>query len=303
MTKLNKKINGKDLSVGFIGAGNMGLPMIKNLIRAGFKIKVFDVNTKITKKLKKDNIIAVNNIRAIANNNFIISVLPNTKDVESIFNNENGINQFLFPGTTVIDMSTISSTSSIEIGKKLQKKQIEFLDAPVSGGVKGAVEGNLSIMVGGKKETYKKSLDILKPMGKNIIYAGKTGMGQVFKMCNQIMVGSHIQAMCEAFALCKSKGGDLTLLRETLIRGSANSWMLENLGDAVISKNDKAGFRIDLQLKDLKLASEAAFEGGVPLPGLSLVLALYLETIAHNEGKNGNQSLFKTYDRMTNQKK
>ena len=230
-------------------------------------------------------------------------MLPNTKDVESIFNNENGINQFLNPGTIVIDMSTISSTSSIEIGKKLQKKQIEFLDAPVSGGVKGAVEGNLSIMVGGKKETYKKSLEILNSMGKNIIYAGKTGMGQVFKMCNQIMVGSHIQAMCEAFALCKSKGGDLTLLRETLIGGSANSWMLENLGNAVISKNEKAGFRIDLQLKDLKLASEAAFEGGVPLPGLSLVLALYLETIAHNEGKNGNQSLFKTYDRMTNQSK
>ncbi|MDC6451388.1 NAD(P)-dependent oxidoreductase [Alphaproteobacteria bacterium] len=304
MTKLNKKkINDKDLSIGFIGAGNMGLPMIKNLIRAGLNVKVFDINTKITKKLDKDNIIAVNNIRAIANSNFIISMLPNTKDVESVFNNENGINQFLNPGTIVIDMSTISSTSSIEIGKILQKKQIEFLDAPVSGGVKGAVDGNLSIMVGGKKETYKKSLDILNSMGKNIIYAGKTGMGQVFKMCNQIMVGSHIQAMCEAFALCKSKGGDLALLRETLIGGSANSWMLQNLGDAVISKNEKAGFRIDLQLKDLKLASEAAFEGGVPLPGLSLVLALYLETIAHNEGKNGNQALFKTYDRMTNQSK
>ena len=152
-----------------------------------------------------------------------------------------------------------------------------------------------------QKETYKKSLDILNSMGKNVIYAGKSGMGQIFKMCNQIMVGSHIQAMCEAFALCKSKGGNLALLRETLIGGSANSWMLENFGNAVIDKNEKAGFRIDLQLKDLKLASDAAFEGGVPLPGLSLVLALYLETRAHNEGKNGNQSLFKAYDRMTNQ--
>jgi 2-hydroxy-3-oxopropionate reductase len=189
----------------------------------------------------------------------------------------------------------------MQIGKILQKKQIQFLDAPVSGGVKGAINGTLSIMVGGKKEIYKKSLDILNSMGKNIIYAGKSGMGQIFKMCNQIMVGSHIQAMCEAFALCKSKGGNLALLRETLIAGSANSWMLENFGNAVIDKNEKAGFRIDLQLKDLKLASDAAFEGGVPLPGLSLVLALYLETRAHNEGKNGNQSLFKAYDRMTNQ--
>ena len=301
MIKSGTKIYGKHLSVGFIGAGNMGLPMIKNIIKAGFNVKVFDTNIKVTKKLDKDNIISVNNLRAIANNNFIISMLPNTKDVESIFNNENGINQFLNPGTIVIDMSTISSTSSIEIGKNLQKKQIEFLDAPVSGGVKGAVEGNLSIMVGGKKDTYKKSVDILNSMGKNIIYTGKSGMGQVFKMCNQIMVGSHIQAICEAFALCKSKGGNLALLRETLIGGSANSWMLENLGNTIIEKNEKAGFRIDLQLKDLKLASEAAFEGGVPLPGLSLVLALYLETKAHNEEKNGNQSLFKTYDRMSNQ--
>ncbi len=289
-------------TIGFIGAGNMGLPMIKNLMKKGFQLKVYDINPKITKRLDKDNIKTVNNLRAVANNKFIISILPDTQNVESVFNTDSGIISYLKPGTIVIDMSTISSSSAIEIGKVLQKQQIEFLDAPVSGGVKGALNANLSIMVGGKKDTYKKSLDILNSLGENVIYAGKLGMGQVFKMCNQIMVGSHIQAMCEAFTLCKSKGGDLKLLKETLIGGSANSWMLENLGNDVINKNEHAGFRIDLQLKDLKLASEAAFESGVPLPGLSLVLALYLEARAHNEGKNGNQSLFKTYDRMSNQK-
>ena len=298
-----KKINNKmKISIGFIGAGNMGLPMLKNLKRDGFDIKVYDQDKKVTKKLEKEKIKSVNNLRAVANNDFIISILPDTTDVESVFNYETGINQFLKPGTIVIDMSTISSSSAIEIGKKLHKQQVEFLDAPVSGGVKGAIESNLSIMVGGKKETFKKSLFILNSFGKNIVYAGKLGMGQVFKMCNQVMVGSHIQAMCEAFALCKAKGGDLKLLRDTLIGGSANSWLLENLGNHILEKNDKAGFRIDLQLKDLRLANEAAFESGVPLPGLSLVLSLYLETKAHNEGKNGNQSLFKTYDRMTNQK-
>ena len=289
-------------SIGFIGAGNMGLPMLKNLIKQGYDVKVYDINPKITKRLEKEKIKAVNNLRAIANNNFIISILPETNDVESVFNNHTGINSYLKPGTTVIDMSTISSSSAIEIGKLLQKLQVEFLDAPVSGGVKGAHNADLSIMVGGKKDTFKKSLNVLSCFGKNVIYAGKSGMGQVFKMCNQIMVGSHIQAMCEAFALCKSKGGNLNLLRETLIGGSANSWMLENLGNQVIDKNDQPGFRIDLQLKDLRLASEAAFESGVPLPGLSLIQTLYLESKAHNEGKNGNQSLFKTYDRMTNQK-
>ena len=296
------KVKNTKPSIGFIGAGNMGLPMIKNLIKKGFQLKVYDINPKITKRLDKDNIKTVNNLRAVANNKFIISILPDTQNVESVFNTATGIISYLKPGTIVIDMSTISSSSAIEIGKVLQKQQIEFLDAPVSGGVKGALNANLSIMVGGKKDTYKKSLGILNSLGENVIYAGKLGMGQVFKMCNQIMVGSHIQSMCEAFALCKSKGGDLKLLKETLIGGSANSWMLENLGNDVINKNEHAGFRIDLQLKDLKLASEAAFESGVPLPGLSLVLALYLEARAHNEGKNGNQSLFKTYDRMSNQK-
>ena len=294
-------INKKKVSIGFIGVGNMGLPMLRNLVKSGYNVSAFDVNTKINKKIEKEHIKTVNNLRALSNSDFIISVLPDTQSVESVFNEKTGINQFLKPGTIVVDMSTISSSSSIEIGKKLQKIQVEFLDAPVSGGVKGAVSGQLSIMVGGKKETYKKSTEILNSMGSNIIYAGKLGMGQVFKMCNQIMVGTHIQAMCEAFALCKAKGGDLTLLKETLISGSANSWMLENLGEAVINKNDESGFKIDLQLKDLKLASEAAFECGIPLPGLSLVLALFLEAKAHNEGKNGNQALFKTYDRITNQ--
>ena len=294
-------INKKNLTIGFIGAGSMGYPMILNLIRNGFNVKVYDINVKTLKKLDKDKLKTVNNLRAVANNNFIISMLPDTSDVDSVFNKLTGINQYLKPGTIVIDMSTISSSSAVEIGKKLQKIQVEFLDAPVSGGVNGAMSAKLSVMVGGKKETYNKCLDILNSMGTNVIYAGKNGMGQVFKMCNQIMVGTHIQAMCEAFALCKSKGGDLNKLKETLMGGSANSWMLENMGNDVIEKNEKAGFRIDLQLKDLRLASEAAFEAGVPLPGLSLVLALYLETKAHNEGKNGNQSLFKTYNRMTNQ--
>ena len=245
------KINNKtSQSIGFVGAGNMGLPMLKNLIKQGFEVKVYDINPKITKKLEKDKIKSINNLRGIANSNFIISILPDTNDVENVFNNRTGINSYLKPGTVVIDMSTISSKSAIDIGKTLQKIQVDFLDAPVSGGVKGAQNGNLSIMVGGKKDIFKKSINILNCFGKNVIYAGKSGMGQIFKMCNQIMVGSHIQAMCEAFALCKSKGGNLNLLRETLMGGSANSWMLENLGNHVIDKNDQAGFRIDLQLKD-----------------------------------------------------
>ena len=143
------KINNKtSQSIGFIGAGNMGLPMLKNLIKQGYEVKVYDINPKITKKLEKEKIKSVNNLRGIANSNFIISILPDTNDVENVFNNRTGINSYLKPGTVVIDMSTISSKSAIEIGKTLQKIQVDFLDAPVSGGVKGAQNANLSIMVG-----------------------------------------------------------------------------------------------------------------------------------------------------------
>ena len=123
-------------SIGFVGAGNMGLPMLKNLINQGYEVKVYDINPKITKKLEKDKIKSVNNLRGIANSNFIISILPDTNDVENVFNDRTGINSYLKPGTVVIDMSTISSKSAVEIGKTLQKIQVDFLDAPVSGGVR-----------------------------------------------------------------------------------------------------------------------------------------------------------------------
>ena len=292
--------------IAFLGLGVMGYHIASHLLKSN-KITIYNRTITKSQKFKKcykneQIIIAKNPAEAVKDNEIILSCLGNDKDLKEVYFSNSGIYDSLLPNTYIIDHTTVSSKTAAYCFKKFANKKCFFLDAPVSGGEIGAINGSLSIMVGGKKETYKKSLDILNSLGENVIYAGKLGMGQVFKMCNQIMVGSHIQAMCEAFALCKSKGGNLKLLKETLIGGSANSWMLQNLGNDVIDKNEHAGFRIDLQLKDLKLASEAAFESGVPLPGLSLVLALYLEARAHNEGKNGNQSLFKTYDRMSNQK-
>ena len=291
-------------NIAFIGVGNMGNPMACNLKNAGKKVKVFDVSKEMIDKAVENNLDVEKDFGKLINSetSVVITMLPEGKHSKEVYLKENGVLDKVSKNCLLIDCSTIDIDTSKEIGKKANEKGIKMIDAPVSGGVKGAQNANLSIMVGGKKDIFKKSINILNCFGKNVIYAGKSGMGQIFKMCNQIMVGSHIQAMCEAFALCKSKGGNLNLLRETLMGGSANSWMLENLGNHVIDKNDQAGFRIDLQLKDLRLASEAAFESGVPLPGLSLVQTLYLESRAHNEGKNGNQSLFKTYDRMTNQK-
>uniref|UniRef100_Q11FC5 6-phosphogluconate dehydrogenase, NAD-binding protein n=1 Tax=Chelativorans sp. (strain BNC1) TaxID=266779 RepID=Q11FC5_CHESB len=289
-------------ALAFIGAGVMGRPMIANLRKAGFALKAYDRSPAALENLRSDGVTVADSLAAaVAGADVVVTMLPDTPHVQSVLLGEDGIGTLLPTGTLVIDMSTISASGIRAIGQDLASRGVDLVDAPVSGGVRGAIAGELSIMCGGSPEAFAKARPVLEGMGTTIIHAGDLGMGQVFKMCNQLMVGVHIQAMCEAFALCRAQGGDLNLLRETLMGGAAGSWMLENLGPQVIAKDDSAGFRIDLQLKDLRLAGEAAFEKGLPLPGLAMATSLYLEARAHGEGSNGNQAMFRTYDRLTNQ--
>jgi 2-hydroxy-3-oxopropionate reductase len=276
--------------------------MIANLRKAGFALKAYDRSPAALENLRSDGVTVADSLAAaVAGADVVVTMLPDTPHVQSVLLGEDGIGTLLPTGTLVIDMSTISASGIRAIGQDLASRGVDLVDAPVSGGVRGAIAGELSIMCGGSPEAFAKARPVLEGMGTTIIHAGDLGMGQVFKMCNQLMVGVHIQAMCEAFALCRAQGGDLNLLRETLMGGAAGSWMLENLGPQVIAKDDSAGFRIDLQLKDLRLAGEAAFEKGLPLPGLAMATSLYLEARAHGEGSNGNQAMFRTYDRLTNQ--
>jgi 2-hydroxy-3-oxopropionate reductase len=285
--------------VAFIGAGVMGLPMIRNLARAGVDLCAWDVCEAATAGLAKEGIaVAATLDEAVAGRRIVITMLPDTPQVREVVGALRGI---LPRGSLIVDMSTISAAAVVALESELRADGIDLVDAPVSGGVKGAIEGTLSIMVGGKTADVARARPILACLGTRIVEAGAISMGQVFKMCNQLMVASHIQAMCEAFALGRAHGVDLASLREVLLGGAAGSWMLQNLGPQVLAKEDAAGFRIDLMLKDLRLAGEAAFEKGVPLPGLALATALYLEARAHGEGANGNQALFRTIDRLTNQ--
>lgn len=287
--------------VAFVGAGVMGRPMIANLRKAGFPVHAFDRSPVAAENLRADGVDVADDLQAVVSGAaVVVTMLPDTPHVQSVLGAE-GIAHHLSAGTVVIDMSTISASGIQAVGVGLAQRSVDLVDAPVSGGVKGAIAGTLSIMCGGTPEAFARAKPVLEGMGTTIIHAGDLGMGQVFKMCNQLMVGVHIQAMCEAFALCRAQGGDLELLRDTLMGGAAGSWMLENLGPQVIAKDDAAGFRIDLQLKDLRLAGEAAFEKGLPLPGLAMATSLYLEARAHGEGSNGNQAMFRTYDRLTNQ--
>jgi 2-hydroxy-3-oxopropionate reductase len=176
-----------------------------------------------------------------------------------------------------------------------------MLDAPVSGGPAGAKAAKLAIMVGGAPDAFMRAKPILEVMGTTIIHVGESGAGQTVKACNQLICAMNIQAVCEGIALGRAAGLDVEKLREVLLGGAASSWMLQNLGPLILAKDDRAGFRIDLQLKDLRLANELAFELGVPLPGTALATNLYLEARAHGEGSNGNQAMFRVYDRMTSQ--
>ena len=298
----NKENQTSIAPVNFIGAGAMGLPMVRNLIKAGIEVRVLDHSEAVRKKLVSEGIEVVADLAELGDRSgTTITMLPDTPDVKSIVLGPKGLAETLLKGSLFIDMSTIAPAAEREIGERLAARGVAMVDAPVSGGVVGAVDGTLSIMVGGTPEAFAAAQSTLAAMGTTILHAGDLGAGQVFKMCNQLMVASHIQAMCEAFALARSQGVDLERLRLALMGGAAGSWMLQNLGPKVLAKDATAGFRIDLQLKDLKIANEAAFAQGVPLPGLALATALYLEARAHNEGENGNQALFKTFDRLANQ--
>jgi 2-hydroxy-3-oxopropionate reductase len=197
-------------------------------------------------------------------------------------------------------MSTISPVAVRRMHADLKAAGTDFIDAPVSGGPIGAKNATLTIMAGGEAAAFARAEPFFRGMGTTITHVGAPGAGQAVKLCNQLICGINIQAVCEAIALGRACGVDLEQMRSVLLGGSAASWMLDKLGPAMIAGDAGAGFRIDLMLKDLRLVQEQAQALSVPLPGTALVTSQYIEARAHGEGGNGNQALFRVYDRMTN---
>jgi len=288
--------------IGFIGLGVMGREMALNLAKAGHAVVGHDVVPGVAEGLAAQGISPARDLAAAAEGaEFVILMLPDTPQVEEVLTAPGGLLGRLRPEQLVIDMSTISPVATRKMAEALAARGVAMLDAPVSGGVTGARDAKLSIMVGGEEAAFARARPILEAMGSKVVHVGAIGNGQTVKLCNQLVCAINIQAMCEAIALARASGLDPAVAREVLMGGSANSWMLENLGPKVLAKDASAGFRIDLKLKDLRLANDLAFQQGVPLPGTALVTSLYLEARAHGEGSNGNQALFRVYDRMTAQ--
>lgn len=288
--------------IGFIGLGTMGRGMAANLLAAGHALHVHDVRREAMEEFSARGATAAGSVAEAAHDaEAVVLMLPDTPQVEEVVLGPGGLVENPPAGRLVIDMSTISAASSRSMAARLEAVGTAMLDAPVSGGPQGAESGSLSIMAGGTEAAFAAAQPILAALGTTVRYVGPPGAGQTVKACNQLICALNLQAICEALALGRAAGLDLELLREVLLGGAASSWMLQNLGPKMIARDASAGFRIDLKLKDLRLAGELSFQHGLPLPGLALATSLYLEARAHGEGANGNQALFRVYDRLTNQ--
>lgn len=288
-------------SVGFIGLGTMGREMVRNLIKAGHRVTVYDVLDEAVAVLAAEGAKpAASPAEAAADADIAITMLPDTPQVEDVVYGEDGLLAAPPRGRLIVDMSTISPVAVRRMHADLKATGTDFVDAPVSGGPIGAKTATLTIMAGGEAAAFARAEPFFRGMGTTITHVGAPGAGQAVKLCNQLICGINIQAVCEAIALGRACGVDLEQMRSVLLGGSAASWMLDKLGPAMIAGDAGAGFRIDLMLKDLRLVQEQAQALSVPLPGTALVTSQYIEARAHGEGGNGNQALFRVYDRMTN---
>lgn len=277
--------------VGFIGLGVMGRRMALNLRKAGYGLIVHDLNRAAVEELVAAGADDAGSIAGAAQANIVITMLPDTPDVEAVVLGDGGLASAMRPGSVLIDMSSISPTATQAMARELAARGIEMLDAPVSGGYQGAESGTLSIMVGGKAAVLDRCRPVLEVMGKTISHIGGHGAGQVCKVCNQVAVAINIQAVAEALTLAKKNGVDPAKVRTALLGGFAQSRALDLHGQRVLDGNYTAGFRVTLQRKDLKLALDNGSATGTVLPATALIQQLYGVLAATGRSELDNSSL------------
>lgn len=269
--------------IGFIGLGIMGKPMVRNLMKAGNTVTVYDiVGTSVEEMATEGAIPASSSSEVASKNPLIITMVPDSADSEAAILGANGVLEGAASGSVVIDMSSIAPASSQKIAAGCETQGVDFLDAPVSGGEPGAVSGTLAIMVGGKKNVYDKYVDIFAPMG-SATFCGNYGAGNTTKLANQIMVAINIAAVGEALVLAKKAGLDPNIVFEAVKGGLAGSNVLNAKGPMMIEGNFNPGFRIRLHQKDLNNALQTARELSVPLPFTAMAQQVIGSLM--NEGK------------------
>lgn len=280
--------------LGFIGLGVMGRPMALNLLRAGYSLTVHSRSRPPVDDLVAAGATSADAPSAVANvADVVIAMLPDTPNVEAVILGPGGVIEAARSGLMVIDMSTINPLGARRIGAALGEQGTAFLDAPVSGGQRGAEEATLSIMVGGSPPDFERALPILQALGRNIILVGEIGAGQVAKACNQLIVAATIEAVAEALTLAKRAGVAPDTVRAALLGGFAQSRILEVHGERMLEGNFQPGFRARLHLKDARIIEALAAEVGVELPGFAPVAHRLQQLVDDELGDLDHSALFK----------
>jgi 2-hydroxy-3-oxopropionate reductase len=287
-------------TVGFIGLGVMGKPMAKNLIKAGYPLTVWKhVDERPVNELVSLGAREASSLEQLAEtSDIVITMLPDSAEVEEVVLGTNGVLAGAKRGLTIVDMSSISPSAAQKIAAEAEQAGVEMLDAPVSGGEPAAIQGTLTIMVGGKEETFNKCLDVLRAMGKTITRVGDIGSGQVAKLSNQIIVALNIAAVSEAFVLGAKAGVDPKVLYNAIRTGLAGSNVLDAKIPKIVERDFRPGFKIRLHHKDLKNALEAARDLSVPLPLTSLIQQILAALINDGKGDDDHSAIVNFSERL-----
>jgi 2-hydroxy-3-oxopropionate reductase len=287
-------------NIGFIGLGIMGKPMALNLIKGGHTLFLAS-RSGVPKELIDAGGKACANAKEVAQkSDIIITMVPDTPDVEKVLFGANSVAEGLSKGKIVIDMSSISPIETKTYAKKINDLGCEYVDAPVSGGEVGAKNAALTIMCGGSQATFDKVKPVFDLMGKNITLVGGNGDGQTCKVCNQIIVALNIEAVSEALVFASKAGADPAKVRQALMGGFAASRILEVHGERMIKRTFDPGFRIELHQKDLSLALSGARAMGVSLPNTATAQELFNSCVANGGAKWDHSGMVKALERMAN---
>ncbi len=272
-------------TVGFIGLGTMGKPMARHLMQAGYSLVLHNRSPQAVKELVSEGALAANSAKEVAaRSDTVVTMLPDSPDVEVVVAGDKGVLQGAHRGMLLIDMSTISPVVARKLAQQAEAQGIDMLDAPVSGGEVGAINATLSIMVGGKEAAFARALSIFQALGKNIVRIGEAGAGQVTKAANQIVVALTIEAISEALVMATKAGVDAAKVRQALLGGFASSRVLDVHGQRILDRNFKPGFRINLHHKDLSIALATGKEYAVPLPVTAQVYQMMSALLASGLG-------------------
>jgi len=290
----------KNKKIGWIGTGIMGKPMAIHLLNAGYTVNVNNrTKIKAQELIDKGSVWYDTPAELVKDSDIVVTIIGYPKDVEQVYFGADGIFEELKQNTTLIDMTTTKPSLAVKIYEQAKKAGAHFIDAPVSGGEIGAINGTLSIMIGGDEKTVNMIMPVFEVFGKNMVYQGAAGSGQHTKMCNQITIAGTMIGICESLIYGYKAGLDLKIMLESISKGAAGCWGLDVLAPKIVKGDYAPGFMVDHLVKDLSIALEEAEAMNLSLPGLALAKQLYISLKAQGKGTAGTQALYLVLQKLS----